>query len=41
MCPIWNIGKIDHNSYDKDNETNWLNYDHADANAVLIDYYRD
>ena len=38
--PDLNIGKIDHNSYDKDNETNWLNYDHADANAVLIDYYR-
>ncbi|RQV99725.1 MAG: hypothetical protein EH225_10970 [Calditrichaeota bacterium] len=35
-----NVGKIDHNSYEKDNETNWLNFDHAKMNRELIDYYR-
>lgn len=34
------IGWIDHNSYNKDNETNWLNYQHADWNRELVDYYR-
>ncbi len=33
-------GKIDHNSYEKDNETNFLNFDHADINKELLDYYR-
>lgn len=33
-------GHIDHNSYNKDNETNYINYDHADANQELLDYYR-
>ncbi len=33
-------GHIDHNSYNKDNETNYINYDHADANKELLDYYR-
>jgi len=35
-----NVGKIDHNSYNKDNETNWLNYRHADFNQELLDYYQ-
>lgn len=33
-------GRIDHNSYEKDNETNFLNFDHADINKDLLDYYR-
>lgn len=32
-------GMIDHNSYDKDNLTNYINYDHADKNNELFDYY--
>jgi pullulanase len=31
---------IDHNSYEKDDETNWLDYSYADVNAGLYDYYR-
>ncbi len=34
------VGMIDHNSYNKDNETNWLNFDHARFNRELVDYYR-
>ena len=33
-------GTIDHNSYNKDNATNYLNYHHATMNNQLIDYYR-
>jgi pullulanase/glycogen debranching enzyme len=33
-------GLLDHNSYEKDDETNWLNYAHAARNAALVDYYR-
>ncbi|NBC65558.1 MAG: pullulanase, partial [Bacteroidetes bacterium] len=33
-------GKIDHNSYQKDNETNWLNFDHLNLNRDLYEYYR-
>lgn len=32
-------GMLDHNSYDKDNETNYINYKHADLNKDLFDYY--
>ena len=39
-APDPDVGKIDHNSYNKDNETNWLNYTHADLNHELLDYYR-
>jgi len=38
--PDEHIGMIDHNSYNKDNETNWLNFDHARLNPELVDYYR-
>ena len=38
-APDPNIGKTDHNSYNKDNETNYLNYDHAGMNRDLFDYY--
>ena len=33
-------GMIDHNSYEKDNETNYINYSHADLNVDLLDYYK-
>ncbi len=35
-----NKGMIDHNSYDKDNETNYINYHHAEINSELLNYYR-
>ncbi len=39
-APDSNWGRIDHNSYEKDNPTNWLNFDHAGMNVALVDYYR-
>lgn len=33
-------GMIDHNSYDKDNEVNHINYKHAKINHDLFDYYK-
>jgi len=33
-------GQIDHNSYNKDNETNWINYEHREINRELFDYYK-
>lgn len=33
------IGTIDHNTYNKDNETNYLNYKHAEINKDLLSYY--
>jgi pullulanase/glycogen debranching enzyme len=38
--PDPNIGRIDHNSYEKDNETNWLDFRQKDMNVELVDYYR-
>ena len=35
-----NWGKIDHNSYDKDNETNYINFEQAEMNSELVNYYR-
>jgi pullulanase/glycogen debranching enzyme len=35
-----NIGRIDHNSYNKDNETNYINYNHAKINGNLLEYYK-
>ena len=35
-----NVGKMDHNSYEKDNETNWLNWKHKEINSELVDFYR-
>jgi pullulanase/glycogen debranching enzyme len=32
-------GMLDHNSYNKDNETNYINYEHADINSDLFNYY--
>ena len=34
-------GKIDHNSYEKNNETNWLNFNHLPLNKDLFDYYKE
>lgn len=39
-APDKKAGYIDHNSYEKDNETNWLNWKEKDANKDLVDYYR-
>jgi pullulanase/glycogen debranching enzyme len=33
-------GKLDHNSYNKDNETNYINYNHAELNSDLLNYYK-
>ena len=33
-------GMLDHNSYDKDNETNYINYHHAEINNELVNYYK-
>lgn len=33
-------GMIDHNSYDKDNEVNYINYKHAEMNNDLLEYYK-
>lgn len=38
--PDAHIGQIDHNSYDKDDETNWLNWDEKELNSELVDYYK-
>ncbi len=38
--PDPHVGQIDHNSYNKDNETNWINFQHAEMNRELVDYYR-
>lgn len=38
--PDKNQGQIDHNSYNKDNQTNWINYGHRDINRELYDYYK-
>ena len=34
------MGKLDHNSYEKDNETNWLNWNHRDINSELVEFYK-
>ena len=33
-------GMIDHNSYNKDNETNYVNYELTKLNKELVDYYK-
>lgn len=33
-------GMIDHNSYEKDNETNYINYNHIKINQELFNYYK-
>lgn len=39
-CQDPDVGKMDHNSYQKDNETNWINFDDIGLNRELFDYYR-
>ena len=39
-APDPRVGCIDRNSYNKDNETNWINYRHSEMNRGLRDYYR-
>ncbi len=39
-APDPHVEQIDHNSYNKDNETNWINYEHRKINRELYDYYR-
>jgi len=34
------VGQIDHNSYEKDNETNWLNWLEKKDNPDLVNYYK-
>ena len=38
--PDVRIGEIDHNSYNKDDETNWLNWDERELNSDLVNYYK-
>jgi hypothetical protein len=38
-APDTRSGYIDHNSYEKDDETNWLNYDHEGMNHELTAFY--
>jgi pullulanase/glycogen debranching enzyme len=33
-------GMIDHNTYEKDNDANYINFDHAEINKELVDYYK-
>ncbi len=35
-----NTGQLDHNSYDKDNETNYIDYRDVELNIDLFNYYR-
>ena len=35
-----NVGKLDHDSYNKDNETNWLNFSEISLNRDLFNYYQ-
>ncbi len=39
-APDPHVGRLDHNSYNKDNETNYLNYQHAEWNRELVEYYK-
>ena len=34
------VGQLDHDSYNKDNETNYINHHDIDINKDLVDYYR-
>ncbi|MEO1022863.1 MAG: alpha-amylase family glycosyl hydrolase [Bacteroidota bacterium] len=35
-----NQGRLDHDSYNKDNETNWLDFSEIEPNSSLFEYYR-
>ena len=38
--PDPNVGKLDPNPYNKDNETNWVNWDETEQNQSLVSYYQ-
>ena len=38
--PDSDAGILDKNSYEKDDETNWLNYHHRELNRELYEYYK-
>jgi pullulanase/glycogen debranching enzyme len=38
--PDKHIGLIDNNSYEKDTETNWLNWNEREMNRELVNYYK-
>ena len=38
--PDENVGKMDRNPYNKDNETNWVDWNELKQNQVLFDYYK-
>jgi pullulanase len=40
-APDPNVGRIDHNSYEKDNATNYLNYNFSSLNHELYEYYKE
>lgn len=40
QAPDSNAGKLDHDSYNKDNQTNWLNFFEIDTNRSLFEYYK-
>ena len=40
IVPDEHKGMIDHNSYNKDNETNYINYIHSKINEDLLAYYK-
>ncbi|HIB05763.1 MAG TPA: DUF3459 domain-containing protein, partial [Candidatus Marinimicrobia bacterium] len=39
-APDNDIGKMDRNPYNKDNETNWINWIEKEQNSKLVDYYQ-
>ncbi len=38
--PDIEVGILDENSYENDDDTNWINYRHAEANSELLEYHR-
>jgi pullulanase/glycogen debranching enzyme len=38
-APDPKVGRVDDNSYEKDNATNYLDYHHAELNSDLVEYY--
>ena len=38
--PDENIGRMDRNPYNKDNETNWVDWNEIKQNQILFEYYK-
>ena len=36
-----NVNKMDPNPYNKDNETNWVNWDELKQNEELVEFYKE